>query len=207
MPAKVVEKSRSSYRCRGLPWWLSDEEPICQGRRHGFNPWVGKIPWRRKWQPIQYSCVENPMDKRAWWATDYGITKSRTRLSSWTTRTVATWLQRLACPWHGGVLPFDRLKLELGTCVFQHLLLQRVWRSDVEHASDFRMSPLPGSGGLQQELCSLSPWQTSLQDGAGLLGSQPSGIFLLFSQLTMQDGAVTSMIVIVIRVGPVFTSV
>ena len=32
----------------------SGKEPACQCRRHkthGFNPWVGKIPWRRKWQP------------------------------------------------------------------------------------------------------------------------------------------------------------
>ena len=34
-----------------LPWWLSSREPTCQCRRHGFNPWVRKIPWRRKWQP------------------------------------------------------------------------------------------------------------------------------------------------------------
>ena len=35
----------------GLPWWLSGEEPACQHRRCRFNPWVRKIPWRRKWQP------------------------------------------------------------------------------------------------------------------------------------------------------------
>ena len=34
-----------------LPWWLSGKESACQLRRCGFNPWVGKIPWRRKWQP------------------------------------------------------------------------------------------------------------------------------------------------------------
>ena len=34
----------------GLPWWLSGKEPPCQCRRHGFDPPVGKIPWRRKWQ-------------------------------------------------------------------------------------------------------------------------------------------------------------
>ena len=31
-----------------------DKEPACQCRihkRHGFSPWVGKIPWRRAWQP------------------------------------------------------------------------------------------------------------------------------------------------------------
>jgi len=43
-----------SYKT-GLPrwrWWSSN--PPCQCRRHkrcGFNPWIGKIPWRRKWQP------------------------------------------------------------------------------------------------------------------------------------------------------------
>ena len=34
-----------------LPWWLSGKESTCQCRRHGFHPWVGKIPQRRKWQP------------------------------------------------------------------------------------------------------------------------------------------------------------
>ena len=29
--------------------WLSGEESTCQCRRHGLNPWVEKIPWRRKW--------------------------------------------------------------------------------------------------------------------------------------------------------------
>ena len=38
----------------GLPWWLSGKDSACQCRRRtirGFNPWVGKIPWSRKWQP------------------------------------------------------------------------------------------------------------------------------------------------------------
>ena len=35
----------------GLPWWLSGLESACQCRRHRFEPWVTKIPWRRKWQP------------------------------------------------------------------------------------------------------------------------------------------------------------
>ena len=34
-----------------MPWWLSVKEPTCQCRRCRFHPWVGKIPWRRKWQP------------------------------------------------------------------------------------------------------------------------------------------------------------
>ena len=35
----------------GLPWWISGKEFACQCRRHRFDPWVRKIPWRRKWQP------------------------------------------------------------------------------------------------------------------------------------------------------------
>ena len=34
----------------GLPWWLSSKESACQCRRHRFDPWDGKIPWRREWQ-------------------------------------------------------------------------------------------------------------------------------------------------------------
>ena len=37
--------------CFGLPRWLSGKESIYQCRRRGFDPRVGKIPWRRKWQP------------------------------------------------------------------------------------------------------------------------------------------------------------
>jgi len=60
----------------GLRWWLSSTESACQFKRRRFNPWVEKIPWRRKWQP-----TGNPMDRRAWWATVHGVTKSRTQLS------------------------------------------------------------------------------------------------------------------------------
>ena len=35
----------------GIPWWLSGKESTCQCRRPGFDPWVGKIPWRREWLP------------------------------------------------------------------------------------------------------------------------------------------------------------
>ena len=59
----------------------SDKEPACQYRRrkrHWFDPWVGKIPWMRAWQPTQYSCLENPMDRGARWATVHRVTQSTT---------------------------------------------------------------------------------------------------------------------------------
>ena len=49
-----------------------------------FNPWVGKIPWRRNGNPLQYSDLENPMDGGSWQATVHGVTKSWTRLSDFT---------------------------------------------------------------------------------------------------------------------------
>ena len=42
----------------GFPGGASGKEPGCQRRRrkrHGFNPWVGRIPWRRAWQPTPVS--------------------------------------------------------------------------------------------------------------------------------------------------------
>ena len=35
----------------GFPGGTSGEEPACQCRRRGSDPWVSKIPWRRAWQP------------------------------------------------------------------------------------------------------------------------------------------------------------
>ena len=42
--------SRETVKYLRLPRWLSGKESACQCRRLGFYPWVGKIPWRRKWQ-------------------------------------------------------------------------------------------------------------------------------------------------------------
>jgi len=42
------------FPARGLPGSSNGKESTCQWRRHkkcGFDPWVGKIPWRRKWHP------------------------------------------------------------------------------------------------------------------------------------------------------------
>ena len=69
--------------CWDFPGGTSGKEPACQCRRykkHVLDPWVGKIPWRRAWQPLQYSCLENPMDRGAWWATVPGVPKSQTQL-------------------------------------------------------------------------------------------------------------------------------
>ena len=46
-------------------------------QRLGFNPWVKKMPWRRACNPLHYSCLENPLDREAWWATVHGVQQAR----------------------------------------------------------------------------------------------------------------------------------
>ena len=44
--------------------------------RSGFDPWVGKIPGDGSGYPLQYSCLENLVDRGAWCATVHGVTES-----------------------------------------------------------------------------------------------------------------------------------
>ena len=46
----------------------------------GSIPGSGRSPGGGHGNPLQYSCLENPMDRGAWWATVSGVTKSQTRL-------------------------------------------------------------------------------------------------------------------------------
>ena len=53
--------------------------------RREFDPWVGKFPGGGSGNPLQYSCLENPMDRGAWRATVHGVMQSRTRLKRFST--------------------------------------------------------------------------------------------------------------------------
>ena len=50
----------------------------------GSIPGLGRSPGEGNGNPLQYSCLENPMDRGAWQATVHWVTKSRTRLSDFT---------------------------------------------------------------------------------------------------------------------------
>ena len=49
----------------GFPWWLSNKESACRCRRLGFDPWFGKIPWRRAWLPTPAFLPGKPHGKRS----------------------------------------------------------------------------------------------------------------------------------------------
>ena len=61
----------------------SGKEPVCNAghlRDPGSVPGLGRSPGGGHGNPLQYSCLENPMDRGAWQATVHGVEKSQTRL-------------------------------------------------------------------------------------------------------------------------------
>ena len=56
-------------------------ESACNAGDLGLIPGLGRSTGEGNGNPLQYSCLEDPMDRGAWWATVHGVTESRTRLS------------------------------------------------------------------------------------------------------------------------------
>ena len=57
----------------GLPRWLSGKESTCQAGDPGSVPGLGRSPEEGNGNPLWYSCLENPMDRGAWWATVHAV--------------------------------------------------------------------------------------------------------------------------------------
>ena len=58
-----------------LPRWLNGKESTCNAGDPGLIPGLGRSPGGGNGSPLQYSCLGNPMDREAWWATVHGVTK------------------------------------------------------------------------------------------------------------------------------------
>ena len=61
-------------------------------KRYRFNPWIGRSPGEGNGNPLQYSCLENLMDRVAWWATVHRVAKSWRWLKRLHTPTELFWL-------------------------------------------------------------------------------------------------------------------
>ena len=59
---------------------LVGKESACSAGDLGSIPGSGRYPGEGNGKPLQYSCLENPMDREAWWAAVHGIAKSRAQL-------------------------------------------------------------------------------------------------------------------------------
>ena len=75
------DSSLNTYWNFYISRWFSSKESACQCRRHGLDPLVGKIPRAENGNSLQYSCLENSMDREASWATIHGVARSWTWLS------------------------------------------------------------------------------------------------------------------------------
>ena len=65
----------------GFPGGSDGKESACNAVDLGSKPGSGRSPGEGNGNPLQYSCLENPMDRGSWWAPVHGFTKSWTRLS------------------------------------------------------------------------------------------------------------------------------
>ena len=64
----------------GFPGSSDGKESTCNAGKVGLIPGSGRSPGGGNSNPLQYSCLGNPMDRGAWWVTVHEVSKSRTRL-------------------------------------------------------------------------------------------------------------------------------
>ena len=65
----------------GFPGGSDGKETACNAGDLGLIIGLGRFPGEGNGYSLQYSCLENPMDREAWWATIHGVAKSQTQLS------------------------------------------------------------------------------------------------------------------------------
>ena len=64
-----------------FPGGSDGKESACNAGDPGLIPGLGRTPGEGTGNPLQYSCLENSMERGVWWATVHGVTESQTRLS------------------------------------------------------------------------------------------------------------------------------
>ena len=72
-----------------LPRWLGGKESSCPFRRHGSIPKLGSSPGEGNDNSLKYSCLENSVDRGAWWATIHGVRVGRDLGAEHTQHTMA----------------------------------------------------------------------------------------------------------------------
>ena len=75
-PCCMLSLGPSSHTYRGIPWWLGSKVYACSVGDPGSIPGSGRSPGDGNGNPLQYSCLENPVDRGAWRATVHGVAES-----------------------------------------------------------------------------------------------------------------------------------
>ena len=147
--SSLVTLCGSFYGKWGLVWeWRTSQvalvvknPPAKAGRckRCGFDPWVEKSPWRRACNALQYSCLENPMDRGACQVIVHGV-QSRTRLKRLSTHSQKWKSSGGLCWWSSGYKSTHQ-------CREQGL---DPWSKKIPHAAE------------QRSLCATNYWACTL---------------------------------------------
>ena len=125
-------------------------------RYMGLIPGLGRSPGGGHGNPLQYSCLENPMDRGVWWATVYRVTKSQ------------IWLKWLST--HGPIIVWNRALLRPN-----RVLLEMEFSSPQEHSQknklpQFDFSPEPFIPTWGMSLCVVEECWSLPFRGAFILG-------------------------------------
>ena len=82
--AEVEKKKKicnSFEREGGFPNGSAGKESACNAENTGLIPGLQRSPIEGNGNPLEFSCLKNPMDRGAWWATVHGVANSQTQLS------------------------------------------------------------------------------------------------------------------------------
>ena len=156
-------------------YWRRQWHPtlvLLPGKPHGWRSLVGCSPWGREdwatslslftfmWNvnPLQYSCLENPRDRGAWWAAVYGVAQSWTRLKWLRSSTIYCW-ERLKAQGEEGDRGWDGWMITV---------IQWTWTS----------GQTPGDGEGQRGLACYSPWCCKELDMTWWLNSNNSKYYI-----------------------------
>ena len=90
----------------GFPGGSEGKESACKAADLGSIPGWGRTPGEGSSYPLQYSCLENSMDRGALWATVHGVAESRIWLSNWHTHLITDEVKKCwwSIPMHGSTL-------------------------------------------------------------------------------------------------------
>ena len=83
---------------RGFPDDSDSKESACNEGDLGLIPGSGRSPGGGQGNALQYSCLENPMDRGAWQTTVHGVSKTQTRLSDQAQHSTAAVVYNYALP-------------------------------------------------------------------------------------------------------------
>ena len=75
----------------GLPWWPDGKDSACNAEDLGLIPGLGRSPGEGNGHPLQYSCLENSMDRGAWQAIVHGVAERYYWVSNMHTHTHTEW--------------------------------------------------------------------------------------------------------------------